>query len=162
MGQVTIRFAAADDSALILQFIRELAEYERLVEEVLATEETVRDSLFGEKRFAEVLLADVDGEPSGFAIFFHNFSTFLARPGLYLEDIYVRPELRGRGVGKALMSNLARIAMERNCERIEWAVLNWNEPAIGFYRRLGALPRDQWTTFRLKGAPLEELAREGQ
>lgn len=162
MGPLAIRFASADDAALIVQFIRELAEYERLAQEVVATEETVRSSLFGEPRFAEVLLAELDGKPVGFALFFHNYSTFLARPGLYLEDIYVRPEVRGRGVGRALMSRLAGIAQQRDCSRIEWAVLNWNEPAIGFYRALGALPRDQWTTFRLKGAPLEELAREGQ
>jgi GNAT superfamily N-acetyltransferase len=155
---LTIRVATEDDVPLILRFIRELAEYERLAHEVVATEETVRTTLFGNPRFAEVLIAEENGEPAGFALFFHNFSTFLARPGIYLEDLYVRPELRGRGYGRALLKRLAAIARERKCGRLEWAVLNWNEPAIGFYKSLRAAPQDHWTVFRLTGEDLEDLA----
>jgi GNAT superfamily N-acetyltransferase len=142
------------DVPLILQFIRGLAEYERLAHACVATEESVRETLFGAKRYAEVIIAEHEGAPAGFALFFHNYSTFLARPGIYLEDLYVRPELRGYGIGKALLAKLASIAMERNCGRLEWAVLNWNEPAIQFYRSLGALPQDQWTVYRLTGEAL--------
>ena len=161
-NEMTIRTAAEEDLPLILRFIRELAEYEKLAHLVVATEESLRSSLFGSPRFAEVLIgeAPVNGaiEPVGFALFFHNYSTFLARPGVYLEDLYVRPELRGHGYGRALLSRLASIAIERNCSRVEWAVLNWNEPAIRFYRSLGALPMDQWTTYRIIGEALEKLA----
>lgn len=153
-GEVMLRPATEDDVPLILRFIRELAEYERLAEACVATEELVRETLFGAKRFAEVIIAEHEGEPAGFALFFHNYSTFLARPGIYLEDLYVRPELRGRGIGKALLARLASIARERNCGRLEWAVLNWNEPAIRFYRSLGALPQDQWSVYRLTGEAL--------
>lgn len=155
---VQIREASPSDVALILRFIRELAEYERLAHACVATEELVRESLFGARRYAEVLIAEVDGEPAGFALFFHNYSTFLARPGIYLEDLYVRPELRGRGIGKALLIHLASLAQQRNCGRLEWAVLNWNESAIRFYRSLGAKPQDEWTVFRVEGEGLERLA----
>lgn len=154
---MNIRMATEEDVPLIVRFIRELAQYERLEHQVVATEESVRATLFGSPRFAEVILGDVEGDPVGFALFFHNYSTFLARPGIYLEDLYVRPELRGHGYGRALLAHLASIAIERNCGRVEWAVLNWNEPAIGFYRSLGALPMDQWTVYRITGEALEKL-----
>lgn len=160
MSEFRIRSATPQDVPLILQFIRELAEYERLSDAVVATESDLHATLFAEQRFAEVLLAEADGEPAGFALFFHNYSTFLGRPGIYLEDLYIRPDLRGRGYGRALMAHLAALAVERNCGRMEWSVLNWNEPAIDFYRKIGALPRDQWTVFRLKGEALLALARE--
>ena len=156
---LAIRSAAHTDAPLILALIRELAEYERLAHEVVATEESVRETLFGARRYAEVILAEVENDPVGFALFFHNYSTFLARPGIYLEDLYIRPEMRGRGYGKALLVRLARIALERNCGRFEWAVLNWNESAIRFYRSLGALPEDAWTVYRVKGETLRALAR---
>ena len=156
---LNLRNATEADVPLILRFIRELAEYERLAHECVATEELVRETLFGERRYAEVIIAEHDGEPAGFALFFHNYSTFLARPGIYLEDLYVRPELRGHGIGKALLARLAALAVERNCGRLEWAVLNWNEPAIRFYRSLGALPQDQWTVYRVTGETLERLSR---
>jgi len=155
---LNLRPATEHDVPLILQFIRDLAEYERLAHACVATEESVRETLFGAKRYAEVILAEHDGSPAGFALFFHNYSTFLARPGIYLEDLYVRPELRGYGIGKALLARLASIARERNCGRLEWAVLNWNEPAIQFYRSLGALPQDQWTVYRLTGDALDRLS----
>ena len=144
---------------LILSFIRELAEYERLSDEVVATEQALREHLFGERPVAEVVIGEEGGTPAGFALFFHSFSTFLGRPGIYLEDLYVRPESRGRGVGRALLVHLARLAKERGCGRLEWSVLDWNEPAIGFYGRLGASPVDGWTVFRVTGEALEELAR---
>jgi GNAT superfamily N-acetyltransferase len=153
-----IRTATEDDVALILGFIRDLAEYERLAHEVKATEESLRATLFGAHRYAEVLIAEAGGEAVGFALYFHNFSTFVGRPGIYLEDLYVRSELRGRGYGKALLARLASIAKERNCIRLEWAVLNWNEPSIQFYRSLGALPMDHWTVYRLMGDALDALA----
>ena len=153
-----IRVASEPDVPLIHRFIRELAEYERLLHEVVATEESVRETLFGTRRFAEVLIAEEGDTPVGFALFFHNYSTFLARPGIYLEDLYVRPEYRGRGYGRQLLAHLARIAVERECGRFEWAVLNWNEPAIGFYRAMGAMPQDTWTVYRLTGDALRELA----
>ena len=155
---LTLRNATENDVPLVLQFIRDLAEYERLAHECFATAESVRETLFGGRPYAEVIIAEHDGAPAGFALFFHNYSTFLARPGIYLEDLYVRPELRGHGIGKALLARLAALAMERKCGRLEWAVLNWNEPAIQFYRSLGALPQDQWTTYRVTGEALEKLA----
>ncbi len=158
MAEVATRFAAAEDTPLILSFVRELAEYEKLSHEVVATEEALRDSLFGERPFAEVLLTFVEDEPAGFALFFHNFSTFLGKPGIYLEDLYVRPEHRGTGAGRALLSYLARLAVERGCGRLEWWVLDWNEPAVGFYKRIGALAMDDWTVYRLTGDALERLA----
>jgi GNAT superfamily N-acetyltransferase len=145
---------------MILDFIRQLAVYEKLEHEVVADEERLRATLFGDRPFAEVIIAEHAGEPAGFALFFHNYSTFLARPGLYLEDLFVRPELRGRGIGKLLLQTLARIAIDRGCGRFEWWVLDWNEPAIRFYRRLGAQSMDEWTVFRVTGDALLELAGE--
>lgn len=153
-----IRPATEVDVPLILTFIRELADYERLSHEVVATEETLRDSLFGQRRFAEVLLGYRGGLPAGFALFFHNFSTFLGKPGIYLEDLYVRPEFRGAGVGRALLIHLAELAVERGCGRLEWSVLDWNEPAIGFYKSIGASPVSGWTVYRVTGKALEALA----
>ena len=156
--ELTLRNATVEDVPLILRFIRELAEYERLGHEVVANEDSVRETLFGTRPYAEVIIAEVGNDPVGFALFFHNYSTFLARPGIYLEDLYIRPEMRGRGYGKALLVRLAQIALERHCGRFEWAVLNWNEPAIRFYRSLGALPEDAWTVYRVKGETLRALA----
>jgi GNAT superfamily N-acetyltransferase len=157
MPRMNIRMATEEDVPLILRFIRELAHYERLEHQVVATDSSVRATLFGSRRYAEVIIGEVEGDPVGFALFFHNYSTFLARSGIYLEDLYVRPELRGHGYGRALLARLASIAIERNCGRVEWAVLNWNEPAIRFYRSLGALPMDQWTVYRITGEALEKL-----
>ena len=155
---IEVREATRGDVPLVLSFIRELAEYERLSHEVVATEEALRENLFGERRFAEVLISEHDGVPAGFALFFHNFSTFLGKPGIYLEDLYVRPEFRGAGAGRALLARLARLAVERGCGRLEWWVLDWNEPSIGFYKKLGAVPMDDWTVYRVSGAALEDLA----
>jgi GNAT superfamily N-acetyltransferase len=160
-SRITIAPATENDIPRILAFIRELAEYERLAEVAVVTESQLRESLFGLEPAAEVILADCDGEPAGFAVFFRNFSTFLGQPGIYLEDLYVRPALRGQGVGRALLAALARLAKERGCGRLEWSVLDWNESAIGFYKRLGAVPMNEWTVFRLTGAALEQLAEEG-
>lgn len=146
--------------ALILSFVKQLAEYERLTHEVVATEASLRESLFGHQCGPEALLAEYEGRPVGFAVFFQNYSTFLGRPGLYVEDIYVQPEYRGRGFGRALLAYLARLAKERRCGRLEWAVLDWNEPAIGFYKGLGAVPMDQWTVYRIAGDALDKLANE--
>ncbi|HSP16412.1 MAG TPA: GNAT family N-acetyltransferase [Thermoanaerobaculia bacterium] len=159
--ELNIRVATEADIPLILQFIRDLAEYERLADKVVATEDTLRTALFGHPRFAEVLIGEADGQPAGFALFFHNFSTFLGRPGIYLEDLFVKPEFRGRGYGKTLLARLAAIARARDCGRLEWAVLTWNEPAIEFYKKLGANPLDDWKVFRLTGEALEKLARTG-
>ena len=158
MPGASVREASEGDVPLILSLIRELAEYEKLSHEVVATEEDLRVSLFGERPFAEVLIAEHDGAPAGFALFFHNFSTFLARPGIYLEDLYVKPEFRGAGTGKRLLVQLARLAKERGCGRLEWWVLDWNAPSIGFYERLGAVAMDDWTVYRLAGRALDELA----
>jgi len=155
---VTIRRAEAHEVPLVLSFIRELAEYEKLSHEVVATEQRLRDSLFGPRPHAEVVFACLEGEPVGFALFFHNYSTFLGQPGLFLEDLFVRPQARAHGVGKQLLQWLARTALERGCGRFEWNVLDWNEPAIGFYRKLGAVRMDEWTTFRVSGAALQALA----
>jgi GNAT superfamily N-acetyltransferase len=149
--------ATERDVAVILGFIRKLAEYEKLSHQVAATEELLRDSLFGGRRVAEVLIAYLANEPAGFALFFHNFSTFLGRPGIYLEDLFVEPAQRGKGIGKALLIAVAKIARERNCGRLEWAVLDWNRPAIDFYRGLGAVPLDDWTLFRVTGEVLDNL-----
>jgi len=153
-----IRPATVADVPLILQLIRDLATYERAPNDVTATEEQLAGVLFGEKPSAEVLLAFEDETAVGFAVFFHNFSTWLGRPGLYLEDLFVKPEMRGKGYGRALLVDLARIARERGCGRMEWAVLNWNDPAIEFYRKLGAKPMDEWTVFRLTGDGIAKLA----
>jgi len=158
MPEFSIRNATGEDVPLILSFIHELAEYEKLSHEVSATEELLRDALFGERPAAEVLIGEPDGQPAAFALFFHNFSTFLGRPGIYLEDLYVRPEFRGRGLGKDMLSHLARLAKERGCSRLEWWVLDRNEPAIGFYRSVGAVPMDDWTVYRVTGAALDGLA----
>ncbi len=155
---VTIRSATRGDVPLVLEFIRELARYERLEHEVSASEAQLAAALFGERPYAEVVLACIGGEPVGFALFFHNFSTFKGRPGIYLEDLFVRPEARGRGIGKRLLAYLARTAVERRCARLEWAVLDWNEPSIGFYRSLGAVPMNEWTTFRLTDEALALVA----
>lgn len=157
MNEITFRFAEPEDTGLILAFIRELAEYEHLENEVVATEELMREWLF-EKKKAETIFAVVDGKEIGFALFFHNFSTFLGRAGVYLEDLYVRPEYRGRGVGKALLKRLAQIAVERGCGRLEWCCLDWNQPSIDFYRSLGAAPMSDWTTYRITGDTLTALA----
>lgn len=155
---IELRFAAEDDIGLILGFIESLADYEKLAHEVTADEDTLRRSLFGERKYAEVVIAEFRGRPAGFALFFHNFSTFLGKPGLYLEDLFVVPDLRGNGVGRELLACLARIAVERGCGRMEWSVLDWNEPAIGLYEKLGAVAMDDWTVFRLVGDPLNDLA----
>ena len=154
----TLRSATVDDVPLILAFIRDLADYEKLSHEVVATEATLRATLFGTPPAAHVVLAEVAGAPAGFALYFFNYSTFLARPGLYLEDLFVKPAHRGHGVGKALLLHLARIANQRGCGRMEWSVLDWNEPAKGFYRRLGAAPMDDWRICRLTGAALAQYA----
>ena len=153
-----IREATEADVPLILQFIRDLADYERLADRVVATEEMLRRTLFGSPRFAEVLIAEEDGAPAGFALFFHNYSTFLGQPGIYLEDLFVRQEMRGRGIGKGLLARLARIARERGCGRVEWAVLDWNAPSIAFYRSIGAISLDDWMTMRLTGDALDRMA----
>jgi len=158
---LTLREAVPADVPLILEFIRELAEYERLSHEVVATDELVLEHLFGERPVAEVVIGEWGGDPVAFALFFHNFSTFLGRPGVYLEDLYVRPAMRGRGIGKAMLAHLARIAVERGCGRFEWSVLDWNEPAIAFYRSLGAEPMEEWTVQRVTGAALNRLAARG-
>jgi len=142
----------------ILEMIRELAEYENLSHVVVATEEQLRHTLFGEPPAAEVLLANRNSEPIGFALFFPNYSTFLAQPGIYLEDLFVKPHARGKGAGLALFIELARVAVARGCGRVEWAVLDWNEPSIRFYKKLGAVPMDEWTIFRLTSEPLARLA----
>ncbi len=158
VDNLRIERAQERDVPVILSFIKELAEYERLSHEVVATEEMLRSTLFGERRVAEVLIAYEGARAVGFALFFHNFSTFLGRPGIYLEDLYVQPSARGRGIGRALLGSLARLALERECGRLEWAVLDWNEPAIRFYRRLGAVPMEEWTVFRATGETLARLA----
>ncbi|MDE2596191.1 MAG: GNAT family N-acetyltransferase [Sphingomonadales bacterium] len=155
---ITIRPAVPADLPLILQLIRDLADYEQLADEVRFDPAMLGEHLFGTRPMAEVVIGEVDGAAQGFALFFHNFSTFEGRPGLYLEDLYVRPEARGGGLGKALLVHLAGLAVERGCARLEWWVLDWNAPAIGFYRKLGARPMDEWTTMRVDG---EALARLG-
>jgi GNAT superfamily N-acetyltransferase len=155
----TVRPATRSDVPLIFRLICDLAEYERLRHEVRADAAGLAARLFGERPYAEVLIAEIDGAPVGFALFFHNFSTFEGKPGVYLEDLYVDPAVRGRGAGKALLKRLAGIAVERDCGRLEWAVLDWNQPAIGFYKRLGARPMNDWTVYRLDGDALTALAR---
>jgi GNAT superfamily N-acetyltransferase len=161
MPELEIRAATEEDVPLILSLIKELAEYERLSHEVVATEEALRDSLFGEQPVAEVLIGHLGDEPVGFALFFHNFSTFVGKPGIYLEDLYVRPEFRGAGIGRALLVHLARLARERGCGRLEWSVLDWNEPAIGFYKKIGASPVSGWTVYRVTGEALDDMAARG-
>lgn len=154
---MTIRFATENDCALILHFIRDLAEYEKMADQVVASEELLREWIF-EKQKAEVLFVCEEGKELGFALFFHNFSTFLGRAGIYLEDLFVLPEYRGKGYGKALLKKLAQIAVERGCGRLEWSCLDWNSPSIDFYRSLGAIPMDDWTTYRLTGETLKKLS----
>jgi GNAT superfamily N-acetyltransferase len=158
---VRIEPATERDVSVILRVITALAEYERLRGEVEATEAMLRESLFGERPSAEVALARAGAEAVGFAVWFHNYSTFLGRKGLYLEDLFVVPEWRGRGVGRQLLTHVARVALARRCGRMEWSVLDWNEPAIGFYRTLGAQPMDEWTVYRLTGDALRRLAETG-
>lgn len=161
-AELRIAPATEQDVPLILEFIRKLAEYEKLSHEVVATEELLHEALFGDDPSAEALLAYWAGKPAGFAVYFRNFSTFLSRPGIYLEDLFVEPAFRGRGIGKALLKRVASIASERGYARLNWAVLDWNRPAIEFYRSLGALPLDQWTLYRLAGESLEKLASDGK
>ncbi len=156
MNDITFRHAERKDCALILRFIRELAEYEKLSNEVVATEALLEEWLF-DKEKAEVIFCLCNGHEAGFALFFHNFSTFLGRSGIYLEDLYVAPEYRGRGCGKALLRELARITRERGCGRLDWCCLDWNRPSIDFYLSLGAVPMEGWTTYRLTGEALERL-----
>ena len=154
---ISIRPATAADLPLIAQLIRDLAEYERLAHEVRFDDEVLRTKLFGPRPYAEVVIGEIDGQAQGFALFFHNFSTFEGRPGIYLEDLFVRPEARSSGLGKALLSHLAALAVERDCARLEWSVLDWNEPAIGFYKKLGARLMDEWTVMRVDGDALAQL-----
>lgn len=155
----TIRFAEEKDIKLILKFIKGLAEYEKLSHEVVVTEDILRESLF-EQKAAEVIIGEYKEEPVGFALFFHNFSTFLGRPGLYLEDLFIIPEMRGKGFGKTMLSFLAKVSVDRNCGRFEWCCLDWNQSSIEFYKKLGAVPMEEWTSFRLTGDELQDLARE--
>ena len=156
---LAIRPATPADLALIAQFIRDLADYEKLAHEVRFDEAKLGEKLFGPRPYAEVVIGEIDGTPQGFALFFHNFSTFEGRPGIYLEDLFVRPEARGSGLGKALLAYLAKLCTERDCARLEWSVLDWNAPSIGFYKSLGARMMDEWTVMRVDGDALTELAR---
>jgi GNAT superfamily N-acetyltransferase len=155
-----IRTATPADVPQILRFIRALGEYERLTQEIRATEQALHATLFGEHRYAEVLLAHYEGQPAAFALYFHNYSTFLAKPGIYLEDLFVDPLYRGHGVGKALLQELARITVQRDCGRLEWSALDWNRPAIDFYLRLGAVEMSEWSLYRLTGEPLRRMASQ--
>lgn len=159
MEKMTFRNANEEDCGLILEFIRGIAEYEKMLDQVVTTEEMLRQVLFREQR-AEVIFVLEDGVEVGFALFFHNFSTFVGRVGLYLEDVFVKPAYRGKGYGKALLKRLAQIAVERGCRRFEWVCLDWNQPSIDFYRSLGAVPMDEWTIYRLAGDALQKLAEE--
>ena len=160
LDDFTLRSATIDDVPSILGFIIELAEYEKLAHEVVATEDTLRETLFGPTPYAQVIIAELAGVPVGYVLFFHNFSTFTGRPGIYLEDLYVQPKHRGQGFGKLLLAYLARKAVDMNCTRVEWSVLDWNQPAIDFYRSIGALPMDGWTVQRLDGDRLASFAKE--
>ena len=157
MERLNFRFAQEEDITLILQFIKYLAKYEKMLDEVVATEELLKEWIF-EKKKAEVIFALEDGVEVGFALFFHNFSTFLGRAGIYLEDLYVKPEYRGKGYGKALLKKLAEIAVERGCGRLEWWCLDWNKPSVDFYKSMGAQPMDGWTVYRMTGDTLKNLA----
>jgi GNAT superfamily N-acetyltransferase len=154
-----IRFAARQDTALILKFITELAEYEHMLNLVVANEENLENYLFEQEK-AEVIIAEYRQQPVGFALFFHNFSTFLGKSGIYIEDLYINPEMRGKGMGKAILIWLAGLAKERKCGRLEWSCLDWNEPSIQFYRHLGAIPMEDWTVYRLSGESLDKLAKQ--
>lgn len=155
--QFSIRFAEQQDVSLILTLIKELAVYEKMLDEVVATEESLRENLF-EKKMVEVIIGEYQNEPVAFALFFPNFSTFLGKPGLYLEDLYIKPHMRGKGIGRQILTFLARLTQEREYGRLEWVCLDWNEPSIKFYKKLGAIPMDDWTTYRLQGEALEKLA----
>jgi GNAT superfamily N-acetyltransferase len=157
---IRIEPATERDVPLILRLITALAEYEKLAHQVIATESALRDTLFGDTPAAEVVIAYADDQPAGFALWFHNYSTFLAKPGLYLEDLFVLPEWRGKGIGRALLAHLARVAIARGCGRMEWSVLDWNEPAVGFYRRLGATILEEWRICRMTGDTLAALGGE--
>jgi GNAT superfamily N-acetyltransferase len=157
---MAIRFAIEKDIPEILKFIRALAVYEKLEHECVVTEERLRDTLFGERKYAEVIFIEENGIAAGFALFFHNYSTFLGKPGIYLEDLFVRPEFRGKGYGKRLLTYLAKLAVQRDCGRLEWAVLDWNKPSIDFYLSLGAKPMDEWIVQRLTGAALATAAEQ--
>lgn len=161
MDQLKYRFAEKKDVSLILYFIKELAKYEKMLDEVVATEDLLEEWIF-EKEKAEVIFAMEDDVEVGFALFFHNFSTFLGRAGIYLEDLYVKPEYRGKGYGKGLLKKLAQIAGERGCGRLEWWCLDWNKPSIDFYRSLGAVPMDEWTVYRITGDTLDKMARTAE
>lgn len=154
-----IRFAKEKDTAIILDFIKDLARYEKMEDEVVATEEILKDSLFN-RQVAEVIIGEYESEPVCFALFFHNFSTFLGRPGIYLEDLFVKESMRGKGIGKIMLSFLAKLAIERGCGRLEWSCLDWNEPSIKVYKHLGAVPMDEWTVYRMCDKPLVNLAKE--
>lgn len=160
MPECTIKAATIDDVPVILSFIKKLADYEKLSHLVSATEEGLQAVLFGARPYAETLIAYHENQPVGFALFFHNFSTFLGKPGIYLEDLFVDVEQRGKGFGKALLAHLAKLAQERDCGRLEWSVLNWNTPSIKFYESLGAEPMNEWTVYRMTGEALQKLARE--
>lgn len=157
MKNISFRFAEEKDIPVILQFIKELADYEKMLDEVIANEELLREWIFNKQK-AEVLFALIDGKEAGFALFFHNFSTFLGRAGIYLEDLYVKPECRGKGIGKGLLKQLAKIAVERGCGRLEWSCLDWNKPSIDFYLSLDAKPMEEWTVYRLTGETLRNMA----
>ncbi len=156
---LVLRAASVDDVPLLLELIRGLAVYEKLEHQVVATEQNLRDSLFGARPYAEALIAEWQGVAAGFALYFHNYSTFLGRPGLYLEDLFVKPDFRGKGIGRRLLSELAALAVARGCGRLEWSVLDWNAPALGFYRSVGAVPQTDWIIHRLTGESLQALAR---
>lgn len=158
MPTIKIRPASAEDAPLILRFITDLAIYEKAEEAVIATESDISDSLFGKDSTTSALICELDDQPVGFAVYFFNYSTWLGKHGLYLEDLYVSPESRGAGAGKAILKHLAQLAVSRNCGRFEWSVLDWNEPAIGFYKSIGAQPQDEWVAYRLTGKALVELA----
>jgi GNAT superfamily N-acetyltransferase len=160
LNDFCIRSSTVDDCELILGFIQELADYEKLSHEVVATSATLAETLFGDKAYAEVLIAEYQGAAVGYALFFHNFSTFTGRPGIYLEDIYIQPQMRAKGFGKSLLSYIAKLAVGRNCTRVEWSVLDWNEPSIQFYRSIGAAPMEGWTVQRLDGDELSSFAKE--
>ena len=159
MEKLSFRYAEEKDTALILYFIKELAAYEKMADQVVAAEDNLKEWLF-DKRVAEVLFALEDDEEVGFALYFHNFSTFLGRAGIYLEDLYVKPEMRGKGYGKAILKKLAQTAVERGCGRLEWSCLDWNKPSIDFYLSLGAEPMNEWTVYRLSGDTLKRMGKE--
>jgi len=160
LSEFEIRPATRDDCQLILGFIKELADYEKLSHEVVATEAILEECLFGQRPYAEVLIAEYRQQAVGYALFFHNYSTFTGRPGIYLEDLYVQPAMRGKGFGKSLLAYIAKLAVDRRCTRFEWSVLDWNEPSLQFYRSIGAAPMDEWTVQRLDGDALQKLAAE--